>query len=178
MVSNVGIDHLSPESTYPVLENAQCIILNVSHLLNATCNLLTVSQRHLYEIIHKHIVAPCQRESDHVPMLQAVGVHCAEGRGRTGVMCACYLIYYYDMEPWDAIRIMRRQRPGSVERKVQEETVVRFYTLLMDYGKESIDSLDQRDKQLMESQRRAQAALIRCHTTRAVNEISRKFLQH
>ena len=52
-------------------------------------------------------------------------MHCAEGRGRTGVMCACYLIYYYDMEPWDAIRIMRRQRPGSVERKVQEETVVR-----------------------------------------------------
>ena len=50
---------------------------------------------------------------------QAVGVHCAEGRGRTGVMCACYLIYYYDMEPWDAIRIMRRQRPGSVERKVR-----------------------------------------------------------
>ena len=31
-------------------------------------------------------------------------MHCAEGRGRTGVMCACYLIYYYDMEPWDAIR--------------------------------------------------------------------------
>ena len=42
-------------------------------------------------------------------------------------MCACYLIYYYDMEPWDAIRIMRRQRPGSVERKVQEETVVRLF---------------------------------------------------
>ena len=58
---------------------------------------------------------------------QAVAVHCAEGRGRTGVMCACYLIYYYDMEPWDAIRIMRRQRPGSVERKVQEETVVRLF---------------------------------------------------
>ena len=39
---------------------------------------------------------------------QAVGVHCAEGRGRTGVMCACYLIYYYDMEPWDAIRYWRQ----------------------------------------------------------------------
>ena len=76
-------------------------------------------------------------------------------------MCACYLIYYYDMEPWDAIRIMRRQRPGSVERKVQEETVVRFYQLLVDYGKESIDSLEKMDKQLMESQRRAQAELIR-----------------
>ena len=56
---------------------------------------------------------------------------------------------------------MRRQRPGSVERKVQEETVVRFYQLLLDYGKESIDSLEQMDKQLMESQRRAQAELIR-----------------
>jgi len=92
---------------------------------------------------------------------EAVGVHCAEGRGRTGVMCACYLIYYYDMEPWDAIRIMRRQRPGSVERKVQEETVVRFYRLLVDYGKDSIDRLDQREKQLMEMQRKQQAELIR-----------------
>jgi len=92
---------------------------------------------------------------------EAVGVHCAEGRGRTGVMCACYLIYYYDMEPWDAIRIMRRQRPGSVERKVQEDTVVRFYQLLVDYGKDSIDRLDQRERQLMEMQRRQQAELIR-----------------
>ena len=46
-------------------------------------------------------------------------------------MCACYLIYYYDMEPWDAIRIMRRQRPGSVERKVQEETVVRLFSFYL-----------------------------------------------
>lgn len=92
---------------------------------------------------------------------EAVGVHCAEGRGRTGVMCACYLIYYYDMEAWDAIRIMRRQRPGSVERKVQEDTVVRFYTLLVDYGKDSIDRLDQRERQLMEMKRRQQAELIR-----------------
>lgn len=106
-------------------------------------------------------------------------------------MCACYLIYYYDMEPWDAIRIMRRQRPGSVERKVQEETVVRFsilphsvyfklplspstwrmlithipiqrfYTLLADYGKDSVDKLDQREKQLIEMQKRQQAELMR-----------------
>jgi len=92
---------------------------------------------------------------------EAVGVHCAEGRGRTGVMCACYLIYYYDMEPWDAIRIMRRQRPGSVERKVQEDTVVRFYRLLVDYGKDSIDRLDQRERQLIEMQKKQQAELIR-----------------
>jgi hypothetical protein len=76
-------------------------------------------------------------------------------------MCACYLIYYYDMEPWDAIRIMRRQRPGSVERKVQEETVVRFYTLLVDYGKDSVDKLDQREKQLLEMQKKQQSEMMR-----------------
>ncbi|XP_023324300.1 dual specificity protein phosphatase 23 [Eurytemora carolleeae] len=92
---------------------------------------------------------------------EAVGVHCAEGRGRTGVMCACYLIYYYDMEPWDAIRIMRRQRPGSVERKVQEETVVRFFTLLQDYGKSSLENLEKREKDLLEKEKRQQAELIR-----------------
>ena len=53
----------------------------------------------------------------------------AEGCGRTCAICACYLIYYYKMEAWDAIRIMRHQRPGLVERKVQEETVVMFYDL-------------------------------------------------
>ena len=39
--------------------------------------------------------------------------------------------------------------------------LVRFYQLLLDYGKESIDSLDQRDRQLCEMQRKAQAELIR-----------------
>ena len=48
--------------------------------------------------------------------------------------------------------LFRSQRPGSVERKVQEETVVRFYQLLMDYGKESIDSLHVRDKQVLTNQ--------------------------
>lgn len=62
------------------------------------------------------------------------------------MICACYLIYYYDMEPWDAIRIMRRQRPGSVERKVQEETVVMFYDLLDD-NCGSIDDLEEKEKE-------------------------------
>lgn len=85
---------------------------------------------------------------------QAVGVHCAEGRGRTGVMCACFLIYYHDLRPWDAIRIMRRQRPGSVERKTQEDTVVRFFHLLQDYGKSALEDLEEKDKEWREMQRR------------------------
>ena len=83
-------------------------------------------------------------------------MHCAEGRGRTGVMCACYLIYYHDISPWDAIRIMRRQRPGSVERKVQEETVVTFGKLLSDYGKSTLEQLEQKEKELKELQKKQQ----------------------
>ena len=89
-------------------------------------------------------------------MLQAVGVHCAEGRGRTGVMCACYLIYYHDIPPWDAIRIMRRQRPGSVERKTQEETAVTFGKLLQDYGKSTLEQLEEKERELKELQKKQQ----------------------
>ena len=56
-------------------------------------------------------------------------------------------------------RIMRRQRPGSVERKVHEETVMKFFSLLQDYGKDSVDK-DQREKQLLDMQRKQQAELI------------------
>ena len=85
--------------------------------------------------------------------VQAVGVHCAEGRGRTGVMCACYLIYYYDMEPWDAIRIMRRQRPGSVERKASSTKISRLADLT--------------PASLCRSRRRRWSASISCWSTTA-----------
>ena len=71
------------------------------------------------------------------------------------MICACYLIYYYDMEPWDAIRIMRRQRPGSVERKVQEETVVMFYELLNDdFG--CLDNLESKEKEYLKLKKQQQ----------------------
>eukprot|EP00095_Tigriopus_kingsejongensis_P009105 maker-scaffold150_size309978-snap-gene-0.9 protein:Tk09105 transcript:maker-scaffold150_size309978-snap-gene-0.9-mRNA-1 annotation:"dual specificity protein phosphatase 23-like isoform x1" len=93
---------------------------------------------------------------------EAVAVHCAEGRGRTGVMCACYLIYYHDLKPWDAIRIMRRQRPGSVERKTQEDTVVRFYHLLQEYGKHSLEILDEKEKEWLDERRREKESRVNC----------------
>ena len=59
------------------------------------------------------------------------------------------------MEPWDAIRIMRRQRPGSVERKVQEETVVMFYELLNDdFG--CLDNLESKEKEYMKLKKQQQ----------------------
>ena len=49
-------------------------------------------------------------------------VHCLAGRGRTGTMAACYLVNqgYTSM---DALREIRRLRPGSIETAEQEEAV-------------------------------------------------------
>lgn len=100
---------------------------------------------------------------------EAVAVHCAEGRGRTGVMCACYLIYYHDLKPWDAIRIMRRQRPGSVERRTQEDTVVRFYNLLQEYGKHSLEILDEKEREWLDERRREKESRINCENLLGVH---------
>jgi atypical dual specificity phosphatase len=49
-------------------------------------------------------------------------VHCAMGLGRTGTMLACYLVSQgYD--PHEAVREVRRLRPGSIETAEQEALV-------------------------------------------------------
>ena len=48
----------------------------------------------------------------------------------------------------DAIRIMRRQRPGSVERKIQEETVAIFGRLLFEYGKSIMEEIERKEREL------------------------------
>lgn len=52
------------------------------------------------------------------------------GRGRTGVMAACYLIQFEQLAPERAIINLRLQRPGSVETPEQERAVVRYHDCL------------------------------------------------
>lgn len=52
-------------------------------------------------------------------------VHCLAGRGRTGTLAACYLVSV-GRSPEEAIREIRRLRPGSVETPEQEETVAAY----------------------------------------------------
>ena len=56
---------------------------------------------------------------------ERVAVHCGAGLGRTGTMLACYLVSR-GRTAEEAVREVRRRRPGSVESREQED-VVREY---------------------------------------------------
>ncbi|NXG26690.1 DUS23 phosphatase, partial [Grallaria varia] len=48
------------------------------------------------------------------------------GHGRTGTLLGCYLAKVGNLSGADAIREIRRLRPGSIETPEQEEAVLRF----------------------------------------------------
>ncbi len=58
-----------------------------------------------------------------------VAVHCGAGLGRTGTMLACYLVSR-GRSAEDALREVRRRRPGSVESREQEAAVREYETWL------------------------------------------------
>ncbi|XP_022191364.1 dual specificity protein phosphatase 23 [Nilaparvata lugens] len=62
---------------------------------------------------------------------QAIGVHCRMGRGRTGVMAACYLMRFNGHCPERAITTVRMARPGSIETYDQEKIIHTYYDFMM-----------------------------------------------
>ncbi|XP_018574565.1 dual specificity protein phosphatase 23 [Anoplophora glabripennis] len=61
---------------------------------------------------------------------ESVGVHCRMGRGRTGVMAACFLVHFLGLRPETAVYNLRCWRPGSVETYGQERAVVEYHDYL------------------------------------------------
>ena len=57
---------------------------------------------------------------------QAVMVHCAAGMGRAGTILACYLVKYQKYSAKNAIKKIRKERPGSIQSEVQELAIT-FY---------------------------------------------------
>ena len=62
-----------------------------------------------------------------IQMGEAVGVHCRVGRGRSGVLAACYLIRFCGLTAEQAIFQLRRVRPYSIETREQEIAVEMYY---------------------------------------------------
>jgi len=57
-------------------------------------------------------------------------VHCYAGRGRTGTLLACYLVWKRGLTADEAMREVRRIIPGAIETEEQEEAVRRFWRSL------------------------------------------------
>ena len=55
-----------------------------------------------------------------------VAVHCHAGFGRTGMVIACFLLYFRKMTPAEAVRAVRTQRGKCIEKKAQLEYVYDF----------------------------------------------------
>jgi atypical dual specificity phosphatase len=55
-----------------------------------------------------------------------VMVHCAAGKGRTGVVLAAYLMKKQGLNPAESIERIREMRPGSVQSEVQEWAVTMY----------------------------------------------------
>ena len=56
----------------------------------------------------------------------AVTVHCAAGKGRTGVILAAYLVKNEGLSPQEAIDKIRAMRPGSIQSEVQEWAITMY----------------------------------------------------
>ncbi|BES95057.1 PTPc_DSPc [Nesidiocoris tenuis] len=70
---------------------------------------------------------------------EAVGVHCRLGKGRSGVMAACYLVRFFDQLPEVAVTNIRLLQPGAIETLGQERSVREYYEYIRDEEPEKID---------------------------------------
>jgi len=70
-------------------------------------------------------------------------VHCHAGKGRTGVVIACYLMFKYHIKSDEAVNKVREKRPKCIESKSQMEYCKKFFQFIS--GLREIFSKEKKD---------------------------------
>ncbi|XP_045505206.1 dual specificity protein phosphatase 23-like [Colias croceus] len=120
-LADVGINHiitLSPERIPPLL---QC----EKKMKWTEIRIKEFAAPTLKQIIK--FIEICKRAE---MMGEVIAVHCRHGRGRTGTMLACYLVFFQNMAPERAVLTTRLRRPGSCETYEQEKIVCHYHDCL------------------------------------------------
>jgi len=63
---------------------------------------------------------------------EAVMVHCAAGMGRAGTILACYLVKHQKYSAKEAVKKVRKERPGSIQSEIQEIAITLYEKHLSD----------------------------------------------
>ncbi|XP_067935923.1 protein tyrosine phosphatase domain-containing protein 1-like [Watersipora subatra] len=79
-----------------------------------------------------------------------VAIHCHAGKGRTGVLIACFLVFHNRMSANEAVHYVRSRRPGSVQTGPQvkcvqdfEKFLKPFRVIFSDHTESSLSNLSQ-----------------------------------
>ncbi len=70
-----------------------------------------------------------------------VNVHCAAGRGRTGLVLAAYLLKKENLSAEQAINKIRHLRPGSIQSEVQEVAISMYEKYLKNKEQGSLEAV-------------------------------------
>jgi len=79
-----------------------------------------------------------------------VYIHCVGGLGRSGAIAAAYLVYKDGVKPEEAIKKVRKIRPGSVQSEEQQMFVRRVYNVTFGVEKEKISKLASKARENLE----------------------------
>ncbi|CEF60571.1 Protein-tyrosine phosphatase,receptor/non-receptor type domain and Dual specificity phosphatase, catalytic domain and Protein-tyrosine/Dual specificity phosphatase domain and Protein-tyrosine phosphatase, catalytic domain and Dual specificity phosphatase, subgroup, catalytic domain-containing protein [Strongyloides ratti] len=109
-----------------------------------------------------------------------IAIHCHAGLGRTGTIIAAYFIWHDKLSYFKAIQIVRKNRPRSIQSKIQVEFLKQFDDYCHKYGV-LIPKINKKSFSWFMENQRLSLPTIQCqkygHIFKSVHEICKKLLK-